>query len=197
MQPDNSPNPEQHQHKKIAGVAPIVLRMLDADEQVIAVIHKHIIGLLLIYLVAVGAIGGILAVSVFAFPALFGSFSGSDSLILTAIAILTTGLFFFVLAVITYIYNQNEIVLTNKNIMQVLQNGLFSRKVSRLNLSDVQDVTADQSGILPSLFNYGILNIETAGEQKNFVFSYTPDPNRYADLILDQRQKYADDTAHH
>jgi hypothetical protein len=45
---------------------------------------------------------------------------------------------------------------------------------------------------LQTIFNYGTLTVETAGEMRNFVFPYCPNPNKYADQILDARQAYAD-----
>jgi hypothetical protein len=56
----------------------------------------------------------------------------------------------------------------------------------------VEDVSAEQKGFLPTFFNYGTLVVQTAGEMENFVFPYCPNPNKYADRILDARQAYAD-----
>jgi uncharacterized membrane protein YdbT with pleckstrin-like domain len=88
----------------------------------------------------------------------------------------------------TFIFRQNRLILTDRNLTQILQYGLFNRKVSQLNMSNVEDVTAIQSGILSTVFNYGTLKIETAGEQMNFIFTYCPNPGYYAKIILDARE---------
>jgi uncharacterized membrane protein YdbT with pleckstrin-like domain len=84
------------------------------------------------------------------------------------------------------------LLVTDMNLVQILQKGLFVRKVSRLSMSNVEDVTAEQKGILPTIFNYGTLTVQTAGEMENFVFPYCPNPNKYADRILDARQAFVD-----
>jgi uncharacterized membrane protein YdbT with pleckstrin-like domain len=101
-------------------------------------------------------------------------------------------LLFFVLFIATYIYRQSMLLVTDMNLVQILQKGLFVRKVSRLSMSNVEDVTAEQKGILPTIFNYGTLTVQTAGEMENFVFPYCPNPNKYADRILDARQAFVD-----
>jgi uncharacterized membrane protein YdbT with pleckstrin-like domain len=161
---------------------------LDADERVINVIYRHIIGIFYIYFVAFSVVAVMLAFIILIFPDLFSGLSRESNLLLAAGAVFGLALIFFILFIATYIYRQNKIVVTNQNIIQVLQNGLFIRKVSRLDYSDVEDVTAEHRGILSNMFNFGTLNIETSGEQKNFIFPYCPDPNKYADLILDLRQ---------
>ena len=44
----------------------------------------------------------------------------------------------------TYVYRQNELVVTNENLILITQVTLFSRKVSQLNLAKIQDVSGDQ-----------------------------------------------------
>jgi uncharacterized membrane protein YdbT with pleckstrin-like domain len=76
-------------------------------------------------------------------------------------------------------------------LVQIIQKSLFIRKISRLSFSNVEDVTAEQRGILASIFNYGTLLIQTAGTEDNFEFKYCPTPNKYADEIIEARQRYA------
>ena len=90
----------------------------------------------------------------------------------------------------TWVYKQYRLVVTNENIIQVLQFGLFNQQVSQLNLAKIQDVTVDQAGILPAFFGYGTLDIETAGEQSNFRFKYTTDPNTIAKIIIEAHEDF-------
>src|SRR5205085_12316471 len=90
-----------------------------------------------------------------------------------------------------YVYTQCRILVTNKNLVQILQKTLFNRKVSRLSMSNVEDVNAEQRGILATIFNYGTLTVQTAGEMDNFIFTLCPNPNKYAEQILEAREAYA------
>lgn len=75
-----------------------------------------------------------------------------------------------------FLYRSNVIYVTSEKIAQVLYTSLFNRKISQLSIGDVQDVTVTQKGILAHIFNYGVLVIETAGEQQNYTFTFVPDP---------------------
>jgi uncharacterized membrane protein YdbT with pleckstrin-like domain len=177
---------------KKEGLLASELSMLNADEHIVTVIHRSIIGLVYIYLFALSAVVALLALAVLAFPSIFSSLSVNSNMLLFAALVFSIALIFFILFIATYVYRQSKLIVTDQNLIQILQNGLFSRKVSRLSVSNVEDVSADQHGILQTLFIYGTLTVETAGEMKNFVFPYCPNPNKYADQILDARQAYAD-----
>jgi membrane protein YdbS with pleckstrin-like domain len=171
-------------------VAPAMAR-LNADEHVVTIVHRSFIGLVFIYLEAFGAVAALLALAIFAFPDLFSQLSANSNMLLAAAAVFAIALIFFILFLATYIYRQSILIVTDKNLIQILQKGLFVRKVSRLSMSNVEDVTAEQSGFLPTIFNYGVLMVQTAGEMENFIFPYCPNPNVFADRILDARQAYA------
>ncbi len=87
-------------------------------------------------------------------------------------------------------YKSNQLVVTNENIIQVLQFSLLNRQVSQLNLAKIQDVSVDQVGIIPLFFKYGTIEIETAGEASNFKFTYTENPNRIAKIIIEAHEDY-------
>lgn len=166
--------------------------MLDADEHVVTIVHRSFIGIVFIYLEALGAIAALLALAILAFPGIFSSLSANSNMLLALAAVFAIALIFLILFLATYIYRQSKLIVTDKNLIQILQRGLFVRKISRLSMSNVEDVTAEQKGILPTVFNYGTLTVQTAGEMENFVFPYCPNPNKYANSILDARQAYAD-----
>lgn len=166
---------------------------LDVGEELVCIIRRHPIGLLMLYL---GAIVSMLSVG-FAGYFLLGQFTTEEerSSVIAGISVLLLFLAMFVgigLVIATYVYEHNKLIITNKNVTQILQRSLFSRKVSELSMSNVEDVSADKTGILQTVFNYGVLRIQTAGELENFMFIYCPRPNYYGRIILDARQKYAD-----
>jgi hypothetical protein len=88
----------------------------------------------------------------------------------------------------TKIYRANIWVLTAENLTQVDQDGLFRRKSSQLALEHIEDVTSEQNGMLPRLFNYGVLRVAIPGESDKFVFPLCPNPNYYAAQILQARE---------
>ncbi len=76
-------------------------------------------------------------------------------------------------------------IVTEKRIIDIDQTGIFSRTVSELRLYRIQDVTAQVKGIWQSMFDYGEVFIQTAGEVERFHFENIPHPNRLAKEILE------------
>jgi hypothetical protein len=124
-------------------------------------------------------------------PGTFQTSSDSISGSLSAIILLAAVLLVLILFTATYVYRQSRLLVTDRSLVQILQKTLFIRKVSRLSMSNVEDVNEEQRGILASLFNYGTLTVQTAGTEENFVFTLCPNPARLADKIIDARQAYA------
>lgn len=166
---------------------------LTAGETLVADVRRHWFGLFLIYFQIIFALM-LSLILIFAFlPSVIETLainsSTANSLAsVFALFAMVFGIIFLILA--TRIYKGNQLIVSDKNVTQVLQIGLFNRKISELSMANVEDVTAEQSGILPTIFNYGVLRIETAGEQNNFIFSYCPNPNAYAKAILDARLEF-------
>lgn len=75
-------------------------------------------------------------------------------------------------------------IITDRRILSVEQQGLFSRTVSELDLSRVQDVTSEEKGILAFIFGYGNVYIQTAGETTRFDFHQVPHPEDIRKRIL-------------
>ncbi len=76
-------------------------------------------------------------------------------------------------------------IVTDRRILSIEQVGLFSRTVSELRLYRIQDVTATVNGVLHTIFNYGDVEIQTAGEKVRFLFEEVPFPNKIAKTILE------------
>ncbi len=164
------------------------INRVDADEVKLAEIVKHPIGIIIVFLeTAVGLIAGLL-LSYFLIPSVLSD-TDAAFMIANIFASAVVGVAIIILIIATIIYRQNRFVITDRNITQTLQYGLFSRKVSQLNLANVEDVTAKQDGVLSTLFDFGALNVETAGEQVNFSFTNCPRPGYYAKIILEAREK--------
>lgn len=167
---------------------PNVMERVDPDEVKLAEVSKHPIGIILLYIQAGLGMTVAIGLSYFLLPLVVDD-TDTAFFIGNVFAGVSVLLAFVVILIATYIYKQNRVIITDRNITQVLQFGLFNRKVSQLNVNNVEDVTALQDGVLPTFFNYGTLKIETAGEQVNFNFTFCPNAGFYAKIILDAREK--------
>lgn len=162
-----------------------------STNRVCAVVRRHPFGLVALYVEVV--IGLIAAIGLVNF--LLGDSVNAEARTRYATAgvgtiILLSGIATVILLLATYVYNQNKLVINEHDLTQTLQIGLFNRKISELSMANIEDVTAEQRGIFPTLFNFGNLNIETAGEQNNFHFVYCPNPNKYAKIVLEARERF-------
>lgn len=169
------------------------IESLTSDETLVADVRRHPFGLFLIYLQIFVAFGIALLLIFTLLPSTIealGLHAGNVNAIASAFGLFVVVFAFIFLVLATRIYQGNQLIVSDKNVTQVLQLGLFSRKVSELSMANVEDVTAEQHGIFPTIFNYGTLKIETAGEQNNFIFAYCPNPNAYAKAILDARLQF-------
>jgi hypothetical protein len=165
--------------------------MLEEGECVLQVVHRSLIGLIGIYLVAIVAVAAIFTLLVGISPDAFDTSSTTISPQLSAIIIVGATLLVLILFTATYIYRQSRLLITDRSLVQIMQRSLFNKKVSRLSISNVEDVSEEQRGILPSFFNYGTLMVQTAGAEENFIFTLCPNPSLIADKIIEARQAYA------
>jgi uncharacterized membrane protein YdbT with pleckstrin-like domain len=169
------------------------VEQINPDEIKIADVRRHPIGLLILYMQFFVGIGLSLFLIIAFMPSTLRilniSQNTADSItFFLALIAVSFGLIFVVLA--TRIYQASQLIITNDNVTQIMQVGLFYRKVSEISMENVEDVTAHQKGILQTLFNFGRLHIETAGEQNNYDFIYCPNPNAYAKAIQDARVEF-------
>lgn len=161
---------------------------VDVDEKKLSEVAKHPIGIISLYVsITIGVVVS-LVLTFFMIPSVVADTDQAFAIAgLAALIIVVLSVLISVLA--TVVYRQNRLIVTDRNITQILQTSIFNRKVSQLNLVNVEDVTSIQNGILATMFGYGVLKIETAGEQANFNFTYCPRPGYYAKVILNAREK--------
>lgn len=82
-------------------------------------------------------------------------------------------------------YYLDSWIVTTRRIINIEQNGLFGRTVSELRLYRIQDVTATVNGFTKTMFNFGEVEIQTAGEHERFMFEEISQPNEVAKKILE------------
>lgn len=166
----------------------------DDEEQLLAEIHKHPIGAVVQGIVGIGiSLALMVAVIVFALNIdRIGFDLGNSSSTVKAILIgggLLLGLLALaVTAISVVIYRSSIIFVTDQKIAEVTYISIFNRKITQLGIGSVEDVTVHQSGIFARLFNYGTIVVETAGEVENCNFTMMPNPNYYAQKIIQSHE---------
>lgn len=106
---------------------------------------------------------------------------------------------FLVLAlfIIWLLYYLNIQVITDRRIVDIDQVGLFSHVVSELHIANIEDVTSETNGVFGTLFNFGMVYVQTAGNTERFEFDNCPDPEKIEKLILSLYDKIpASERAH-
>lgn len=80
-------------------------------------------------------------------------------------------------------------VITDRRIVSVEQAGLFSRTIAQVSLGRVQDATSQMRGVWATVFHFGEVFIQSAGEEARFVFTQVPNPNGVVTTVMDLHQK--------
>jgi uncharacterized membrane protein YdbT with pleckstrin-like domain len=147
------------------------------NEKVELVIRKHKISLLgsFLYLLAMLAIPWIVFYIVAPIALLFLLEAPYSRLFL--LLTLIYYLFLWLFAFIVWIdYYYDLWLITDQRLLDIEQKGFFSRVVSELDLKRIQDITSEVHGILPTLFEFGSIHIQTAGEKNRFILESVPHP---------------------
>jgi len=76
-------------------------------------------------------------------------------------------------------------ILTNERIISTKSPGLFNRIESSVTYDKIQDITIEVKGVLPALFDFGNIRIETASEMGKFTFSQIPNPEKVKEIIFE------------
>lgn len=113
-----------------------------------------------------------------------GFFTGSR-LIYTAITVCTALLVTNAVFLTAWIEHYLDVaIITPERLIHITQIGLFNRHVAELSLLRVQDVSARTNGYIETIFQYGQVVVESAGDAPNFVITFVPKPNIIANTIL-------------
>lgn len=166
------------------------IEQITDDEIKVADVRRHPFGLIVLYVEFIAATGLAIGMLAFLLPAAVGANVEGANLFIGLLVLLMSILALVFLVLATRIYRGNQLIITDQNVTQVQQMGLFNRKVSELTMANIEDVTANTDGVFATLFNFGTITVETAGEQNNFVFKYCPNPNAYAKALQDARSNF-------
>lgn len=87
-------------------------------------------------------------------------------------------------------------IVTSERIIDSRQQGFFHRTVSELELSRVQDISVKMVGFIPTLLDFGNLEIQTAGTEQKFLFEQIAHPQKIKDDIMHKVREYQNSHPH-
>lgn len=156
----------------------------EADEKILLVLRRHFI---------TNFVWILITVLLITLPLLFSTFSSQISLFFFSLPgnfLLIIFVFYYLLIFMfafinfmTWFYNITFV--TNKRIVDVDFSDIVHHDVAITKLSLVEDVRYTQTGFLRSLFNYGDVFVQTAGEKENFEALAVPKPSLAVQIIGD------------
>jgi hypothetical protein len=88
-----------------------------------------------------------------------------------------------------YRYDNDLWTITDQRIIDSFRSSPFSLKITTADLVDIVDTSLSRSGILPTLFNYGDIRCETAGERQDISLPAVPRPQEVHALIDRERDR--------
>lgn len=110
-----------------------------------------------------------------------------------ALTILGTSFYFLATLVFFYArfvdYYLDMWIITNHRVIDIKQTGLFARTISEVELRKIQDVQSDVRGVFATFFNYGMVEIQSAGAEVHFNFHDVPDPHRLRRELIELIRK--------
>lgn len=119
----------------------------------------------------------------------------SNEIVNSLFTLATSAYILFILGLLLYgfvDYYLDVYILTDERIVDIQQVGFFRREIAELHLREVQDVSAQVKGFFPTLFHYGDILIQTAGDRENFIFYSVPHPYRVSKKIADLHEAQID-----
>jgi len=81
-------------------------------------------------------------------------------------------------------------IITNQRIIEAKLIGLFNVQYSTIELDKIQDMTAKIKGLLPSIYHFGDLRIQTAAEKGEFLLDQIEDPELVKQVIFEAKIDY-------
>jgi len=160
---------------------------LSSGEYVITAIKRHPIGLFPIWfatglvVLAIVAIVAFLVAKADSNGHLVGTTMPATYLAIPALLVSILALLFAFVG--TIVYNANRFYLTNESVIQHIQVSLFSEREQTISLANIEDASYNQEGIIPHLFNYGLIRLSTQGDETTYRFTYASSPEKQIALL--------------
>jgi len=153
------------------------LLQLDFEEKIIFFLHRHpfvFVKKLIVYL----GLGALPFLVFFAMKTYFSQVL--DNVIIHPLLILLASLWFIFIWISLFQcwvnYYFDIYVVTNRQIINIDQNGLFNRTLSKQPLSRIQDISTESKGFFATILKYGDVYIQSAGAKDRFCFKEIKNP---------------------
>jgi len=180
-------SPEAHKRHEESKAQYPLLNLSDG-EYVISAVRRHPIGLLIPLgtgtLIIGIALGLLLNYDIIAESAgltgVLATASGVAVPILLLCVVVALGMF-----ISWYVYVSNKFFLTNESVIQEIQHSLFSRLEQTVSLSNIEDASFTQVGILQQIIDYGDIRLSTEGDETTYRFSYVASPKTHVAELND------------
>jgi len=158
------------------------------DEKILRIIHRHWFDIFVQYIPLLGLLLLMLG-SFFAAPFMFTNVTAAGSelfFFFQSLILLILWLYGFLIWVDYYL---DVWIVTSQRVINIEQRGLFARHVSELKFTQLQDVSTEVEGFIPTLLNYGDIHAQTAAEETRFTFRHVPNPYRIKATLMELQQK--------
>lgn len=159
-------------------------KQLQDGETVVRIVRGHPITL-----GAPVAFGGVLMLADFFLLAWWFGHHGWGVLGFTVV--MAIGVFLIIRGI--YVWRHNVLAVTNRRVIDIDQHGFFERNVAEAPYEKIQDVRYTIRGLWPTIFHFGTIILQTAGNTTNLELAAVEHPVELQQLISDlQRQAKAD-----
>jgi uncharacterized membrane protein YdbT with pleckstrin-like domain len=162
---------------------------LSESEFIISAVRRHPIGLFIPTLLAAFLII-IVLVGMAAYPGIANSIEVSNPGAtipgvgdIMLVGSLLLALFAIGGYVAVWVYLNNKFFLTNESVIQEIQTSLFSKNEQTVSLSNIEDASFTQKGIIQTLLDYGSIRLSTQGDETTYRFQYVSNPKRQIALL--------------
>lgn len=160
-----------------------------SNETIVKVLHRNWFYLLQQYFavfVISGAFFGGISYGPLFFPQMFKGQNGTITAFAENFFMLAIWIYSFLIWVDYYF---DIWIITSERIINIEQKGMFTRSVSELRFSKIQDITTEVVGFIPTIINYGDVKVQTAGEESEFLFRTVSDPYHVKNIIMELQKK--------
>lgn len=156
----------------------ITLDIQDKDEKIVLVLRQHVLTQLK------GTLTLVLAAIII--PVLLSA----SGFFATLPAKYTLAAYFFGVVIILGMFTRafllwffNVYIITDERIIDVDFNSMIFKNISSAKIENIEDVTTRTLGTMASVFDYGTILIQTAGEKTEFEFDHVPQPSKVTKLL--------------
>ena len=125
------------------------------------------------------ALIGLVAIALFLFiiSAIFG-LGGTAGTVAAVICLVWGGYWAVRMYFDWYSYHNDIWVVTNQRVIDAVKPNYFRSRLASADLIDLEDITVEHNGFLATVFHFGTVRCQTAGERPNFTFAGVAKPGQ-------------------